>query len=142
MANKFDLDARLANDCIIMGKLDLSLLLLMNNSLVPWFILVPDTTITELTALPQVNQAAILKEVNLISIFMKENFDISKLNIASIGNIVNQLHIHIVGRDPSDYCWPNVVWGTQDKELYTNEQIAKISTALNEKLGSQLSSHT
>lgn len=142
MANKFNLDARLANDCIIMGKLDLSLLLLMNNSLVPWFILVPDTTITEMTALPHVNQAALLKEVNLMSIFMKANFDISKLNIASIGNIVNQLHIHIVGRDPSDYCWPNVVWGTQDKELYTNEQIAKISAALNEKLGSQLSSHT
>ena len=140
MNNKFELNAQLANDCIILGKLDLSLILLMNNSLVPWLILVPDTTMIEMTDLPHTDQDALLKEINLISGFMKDNFEISKLNIASIGNIVNQLHVHIVGRDPSDYCWPNVVWGTRDKEPYSNEQALNINTALEEQLGSQFSS--
>ena len=58
----FELDARLANDCYILGKLDISLLLLMNNSLVPWFILVPKTTKTEMTDLAQTDQEALLKE--------------------------------------------------------------------------------
>ena len=139
--NNFELDTRLAEDCLILGKLDLSQLLLMNNSLVPWFILVPDTIQTEMTDLPQADQNILLNEINLMSSFVKENFDISKLNIAAIGNIVSQLHIHIVGRDPSDYCWPNVVWGTQEKELYTDIQVEKIASALCEQLGSKFSNH-
>ena len=139
--NDFKLDERLANDCLILGKLDLCLLLLMNNSLVPWFILVPETTEVEITDLPQNNQATLLKELNLMSDFVKANFDISKLNIAAIGNIVSQLHVHIIGRDPSDYCWPNVVWGTQEKEPYTDEKIVGITKALSDQLGSRFSSH-
>ena len=138
--NNFELDTRLAEDCIILGRLDLSLLLLMNNSLVPWFILVPNTTKTEMTDLSQTDQDTLLKEINLVSSFVKANFDISKLNTAAIGNIVNQLHIHIVGRDPTDYCWPNVVWGIQEKELYTDKQVEKFSAALSEQLGRQFSS--
>lgn len=141
MMNNFELDARLAEDCLILGKLELSQLLLMNNSLVPWFILVPNTKKTEMTDLPQADQNTLLKEINLMSSFVKVNFDISKLNIAAIGNIVNQLHIHIVGRDPSDYCWPNVVWGTHKKELYTDKQVEKITAALCEQLGSKFSNH-
>ncbi|MCK4585913.1 MAG: HIT domain-containing protein, partial [Gammaproteobacteria bacterium] len=74
----FELDSRLANDCHILGKLDISLLLLMNNSLVPWFILVPKTTKTEMTDLAQTDQEALLKEINLVSNFVKTNFRISK----------------------------------------------------------------
>jgi diadenosine tetraphosphate (Ap4A) HIT family hydrolase len=140
MINDFELDTRLADDCLILGKLDLSLLLLMNNSLAPWFILVPGTTKTEMTDLTQTDQAILLKEINLMSNFVKGNFDISKLNIAAIGNIVSQLHIHVVGRDPSDYCWPNVVWGTQEKEPYTDEQVEKITMAINDQLGSKFTS--
>jgi diadenosine tetraphosphate (Ap4A) HIT family hydrolase len=102
--NNFELDPRLTNDCLVLGKLNLSLLLLMNNSLVPWFILVPQTSETEVTDLPQPSQAILLEEINLISTFVKTNFQISKLNIAAIGNFVSQLHVHVVGRDPSDYC--------------------------------------
>jgi diadenosine tetraphosphate (Ap4A) HIT family hydrolase len=141
MANDFELDTRLANDCLILGKLDISLLLLMNNSLVPWLILVPETTKTEMTDLPQIDQATLLKEINLISDFIKDNFNISKLNIAAIGNIVSQLHIHVVGRDPSDYCWPNVVWGTKEKKPYTDEQTAKLSGALSKQLGNKFTSY-
>ena len=138
----FELDARLANDCYILGKLDISLLLLMNNSLVPWFILVPKTTKTEMTDLAQADQEALLKEINLLSNFVKTNFRISKLNIAAIGNIVSQLHVHIVGRNPSDYCWPNVVWGVDEKETYTDERVKEISALLAKQLGKHFTSHT
>ena len=132
--NKFELDSRLAQDCIVIGKLNISQLLLMNNSLVPWFILVPERTASEITDLLHSEQLIILEEINFVSSFVKANFEISKLNTAAIGNIVSQLHIHIVGRNPSDYCWPNVVWGTKQRKLYTVEQIKKITTTLREQL--------
>jgi diadenosine tetraphosphate (Ap4A) HIT family hydrolase len=114
----------------------------MNNSLVPWFILVPNTNKTEMTDLPLTDQDTLLKEINLISGYIKVNYDTTKLNIAAIGNIVNQLHVHIVGRDPSDYCWPNVVWGRNEKEPYTDKQALAISTALAEQLGNNFSSYS
>ena len=137
--NKFELDSKLAQDCIVLGKLNISQLLLMNNSLVPWFILVPERSATEITDLLHSEQLSILEEINLLSSFVKTNFEISKLNIAAIGNIVSQLHIHILGRNPSDYCWPNVVWGTKQRKLYTDEQIQKITTKLREQLGDKFS---
>lgn len=133
--NNFELDPRLASDCLVLGMLNTSLLLLMNNSLVPWFILVPETTGTELTDLPPAEQAELLEQVNQVSGFIKDNFDISKLNIAAIGNIVSQLHVHVVGRDPSDYCWPNVVWGSKQREPYTDWRVEEITEELNEQLG-------
>ncbi|HED15940.1 MAG TPA: HIT family protein [Gammaproteobacteria bacterium] len=131
----FKLDTRLAKDCRVLGKINTSLLLLMNNSLVPWFILVPQTSETELTDLLPSEQADVLEQINLISVFIKEHFDITQLNTAAIGNIVNQLHIHVVGRDPSDYCWPNVVWGTREREPYSTEQLDDIMGALGDHLG-------
>lgn len=137
----FQLDSRLANDCHILGKLDISLLLLMDNSLAPWFILVPETCETEITDLSKSDQSTLLEEINLISSFVKDNFKSSKLNIAAIGNIVNQLHVHVVGRNSSDYCWPNVVWGTKEKEHYTKEQVINIKTELSHHLGNNFSRH-
>ena len=139
--HNFQLDTRLADDCHILGKLDISRLLLMNNSLVPWFILVPETDEMEITDLSKTDQEILLKEINLISGFVKDNFDVPKLNTAAIGNIVSQLHIHIVGRSPSDYCWPNVVWGTKEKEPYTDERVKGITALLTKQLGDQLTEH-
>ncbi len=131
----FELDPRLARDCLVLGRLNISLLLLMNNSLLPWFILVPQTDEMEITDLSQSEQAGLLEEINLLSAFIKKNFSVSKLNIAAIGNIVSQLHIHVVGRDPADYCWPDVVWGTRERNPYTDERIKEITAAVSEQLG-------
>ncbi|MBU1042909.1 MAG: HIT domain-containing protein [Candidatus Omnitrophica bacterium] len=126
--NDFILDSRLAADCFILGKLDLSVLLLMNNQLVPWFILVPQTDRKEICELNQNQQTALLKEINIISNFVKSEYpQVSKLNVAAIGNMVSQMHIHIVGRNPADYCWPNVVWGNQQKEAYHESEVAVIT---------------
>lgn len=136
--DNFELDSRLAKDCYVLGKLDVSLVLLMNNSLVPWFILVPQTGETEISDLSKAGQAGLLEEINLLSGFLKSNFNITKLNVAAIGNIVSQLHVHVVGRNSSDYCWPNVVWGTTERERYSDERIEEITKALREQLGDRL----
>ena len=131
----FVLDHRLEKDCLVLGKMNISMLLLMNNALVPWLILVPCTSKTEITDLSAEDQASLLEEINILSGFIKSNFEITKLNIASIGNIVSQLHVHVVGRHSSDYCWPGVVWCVHEKKIYTNKQVNKITLAMREQLG-------
>jgi len=126
----FALDPRLASDCIALGEMRLSLLLLMNNSLVPWFILVPRRSETEIFELSKEDQLALLEEINLLSGFLKSRFRVEKLNVAAIGNIVRQLHIHVVGRNTTDFRWPNVVWGATEKMPYSVEEITVILDTL------------
>ena len=126
----FQLDSQLQKDCIVLGDLEHSLLLLMNNSLVPWFILVPKTDKTELYELASDVQAEVLEEINTISRFVKDEFCIDKLNVAAIGNVVKQLHIHVIGRRDDDYCWPGVVWGRPEKTPYKKEAIDHIMAKL------------
>ncbi len=130
----FELDSRLAGDCIVLGKLDLSQLLLMNNSLVPWFILVPETSVTEIVDLPAEDQARLMLEINILSRFIRNNFIIEKLNTAAIGNVVSQLHVHVIGRHQGDFCWPDTVWGRPEKKAYSEQEIAGIRAAIKELL--------
>lgn len=127
---KLSLDLRLAADCIVMGEMPLSRLLLMDNALIPWFILVPRRTAVELFELESADQRILLEEITLLSRFVKDYFGSEKLNVAAIGNIVRQMHIHVVGRKTTDFCWPNVVWGTGVKEPYAREEIERVSAAL------------
>ena len=124
------LDAQLQQDCIVLGELECSLLLLMNNALLPWFILVPKTDKTELYELADDVQAGVWAEINAVSKFVKDEFCIDKLNVAAIGNVVQQLHIHVIGRQHEDYCWPGVVWGRSEKTPYTKEAIKHIIAKL------------
>lgn len=119
MNAEFILDPRLAADCHHLASLPLSELLLMNNALLPWFILVPRVQQTELHELPSAQQQALLQEINLLSRFLQQGFTPDKLNTAAIGNIVRQLHIHLVARRRDDICWPGVVWGVSQREPYT-----------------------
>ncbi len=131
---KFILDSRLEKDCVALGKINGFILLLLNNSLVTWFILVPEVEETELYELDKETQLNLLETVNNISKFIKIEFKVDKLNVAAIGNIVRQLHIHIVGRTESDFCWPGVVWGAEDKKRYSKKEIKEIVTKLSEKI--------
>ena len=128
--NSFTLDPRLANDCIVLGEMPLSLLLLLKNSLVPWFILVPQRSATEIFELDQKDQEALLEEINLISDFVQGLPGVEKLNVAAIGNIVKQLHVHVIGRNPQDFCWPNVVWGRTEKAPYLDKAVQAIKAEL------------
>lgn len=128
----FVLDAQLQADCHILGELDAGLLLLLNNALVPWFILVPRTEATELYQLDTELQQKVWQEIDVLSRFVQAEFKVQKINVAAIGNIVRQLHIHVVGRRQDDYCWPGVVWGAEGKVDYVQEQVQVITTLFKE----------
>ena len=131
----FVIHPRLASDCFVLGKLELSIVLLMNNSLVPWFVLVPRTSAKELFEMDNDDLATLLAEIKVLSKYVKGNFHVSKLNVAAIGNIVSQLHVHVVGRDSTDYCWPGVVWGTEEKERYSEAGVQEIRATISANLG-------
>ncbi len=131
----FSLDSRLENDCHILGQFDDSLLLLMDNSLVPWFILVPRVDVTELYELDRDNQLQVLDQINLVSNHIKQEFSVDKINVAAIGNIVRQMHIHVVGRSETDYCWPNVVWGAEGRKTYLEQEVGDMVASVRQGLG-------
>ncbi len=133
--SEFILDSRLQTDCHKLGQIDNSLLLLMDNSLVPWLILVPMVQETELHELERDTQLQVLDQINILSAFLKAEFPVEKLNVAAIGNIVRQLHIHIVGRSEQDFCWPNVVWGASERQAYPKERVTRIADSVCRLLG-------
>lgn len=130
----FTLDPRLDNDCFILSESEQFLVLLMDNSLVPWFILVPKTDKAELYQLDDTLQAQIFNVTNQLSMFIMNEFKPDKLNVAAIGNIVQQMHIHVVGRYESDPYWPGVVWGEAEKKAYTTKEVNNIKLILNKVL--------
>jgi diadenosine tetraphosphate (Ap4A) HIT family hydrolase len=131
---QFILDPSLARDCHILSESEYFIILLMDNALVPWFILVPKTEYSELYQLDNQLQSKVLDQITQLSKFVKQHFQVDKLNIAALGNIVEQLHIHVVGRYKSDVYWPKMVWGTTEKKSYDELSINNIQIALNEIL--------
>ncbi|MDX2505756.1 MAG: HIT family protein [Gammaproteobacteria bacterium] len=127
---EFKLDPRLQKDCFILSESEQFFVLLMNNSLVPWFILVPKTNQTELFQLDELMQTKVLALSNQIAKFISDEFKTDKLNMAAIGNIVSQLHIHIIGRYKSDAYWPGVVWGGSEKSAYSLAEVERIKIQL------------
>ncbi len=125
--NHFKLDSRLENDCFILSESEQFVLLLMNNSLVPWFILVPKTDKTELYELDTTTQTQIFSAINKISDVINSEFKPDKLNVAAIGNIVIQMHIHIIARYKTDAYWPGVVWGMSEKKAYESFEVKKLT---------------
>jgi len=121
----FQLDTRLEADCEFVANLGLCRLLLMNNASVPWFILVPTVVgATELTNLPMVQQQRVLHEINLVAAMVTSLFAPHKLNIGALGNVVSQLHIHVIGRFTDDPAWPSPVWGQLPSNGYDGGQLA------------------
>jgi diadenosine tetraphosphate (Ap4A) HIT family hydrolase len=134
----FKLDKRLEYDTIFIKNLNLSKLLLMNNSNFPWLILVPmRENLIELIDLSNTEQQQLLFEINSLSRFLKKTDPSGKINIGTLGNIVDQLHVHIVVRNKNDLAWPNSVWGLDNHSPYTEKQSLKflkeISNFLNDE---------
>jgi diadenosine tetraphosphate (Ap4A) HIT family hydrolase len=126
----FQLDPRLQNDCYQLAESEHSLWLLLNNSHFPWFIVVPKTQCTELYQLDKAQQQQIQGEIDLISEFASTHFECDKLNVACIGNIVKQMHIHVIARTESDPCWPGVVWGTSFQQPYKGSDALQVQEKL------------
>jgi diadenosine tetraphosphate (Ap4A) HIT family hydrolase len=123
-------------DCHRLGRFPHSHLLLHKNALLPWFILVPETALTGLFELEPALRLAVMEESALVSRFIATELGCSKVNFAAIGNMVPQLHLHLVGRRVGDPCWPDPVWGhLQGRREYPPLQIRDWSARLAEKYG-------
>ncbi len=115
----FVLNSKLAADTFLVCDLKISRLLLMNDANYLWFILVPrEPNLTEITDLPFSDQIEVLREINLIARILKEELSAEKLNIAALGNVVKQLHIHVIGRFENDIAFPKPVWGAAPAKAY------------------------
>jgi diadenosine tetraphosphate (Ap4A) HIT family hydrolase len=113
------LHPRLAADCLRLGAFPLSELLLMNDARYPWYILVPRREgVREIFELAEADQAQLLRESSHLARAMVEALAPDKLNIAAIGNLVPQLHVHHVARFTGDAVWPAPVWGRGEAEPY------------------------
>ena len=126
MTAGFELHSRLAADCIRVGRLPLSLLLLLNDARYPWFILVPQRSgIGEIFQLPESDQCQLWRESANLSHNLMQSFHADKINIGALGNLVPQLHVHHIARFTSDPAWPGPVWGHSEPLPYEKHSISE-----------------
>ncbi len=129
--NNFTLDARLAADTLPVAELPLSRVLLMNDARYPWVILVPrHAAISEVFELSAHDQQQLWREATQLGEAMKTALGGDKINIASLGNVVSQLHVHVVVRRHTDATWPAPVWGNGSAEPYDQESKAQLREQL------------
>ena len=132
----FTLHPRLAADTLLIRDLALCRVLLMNDARFPWIIMVPRRPeIREIDELAPEDQATLTAEIAAVSRTLKRLIQPFKLNVAAIGNIVPQLHIHIVARFEDDAAWPQPVWGFGTREPYDEEESSGFAGLLQKELG-------
>lgn len=119
MTDEFVLDPRLAADTAPVGDLPFCSVMLMDDARFPWLILVPRRPgLTELTDLDDGDAALLMGEIRLAARVLEAMAKPDKINIAALGNMVSQLHIHVVARFRSDPAWPGPVWGQGERRAY------------------------
>ena len=129
------LHPRLADDCSPIGELPLSRLLLSNDASYPWLLLVPRRVgAAEIIDLDRADQAQLMAEIDTMSRALKAATGCDKLNIAAIGNLVPQLHVHVVARWRNDPVWPKPVWGTAPPRRYDAAERERLLQALRSTL--------
>jgi diadenosine tetraphosphate (Ap4A) HIT family hydrolase len=107
----FELDPRLENSSFKLIDFPLCEVRLKDNQHFPWILLIPKVNqISEMFALSESDQKIVISEVTRVSRVMQQYFSATKINIAALGNMVPQLHIHVVARFENDLCWPHSIW--------------------------------
>lgn len=131
----FELHPRLAADTIEVTRLPLCRVLLMNDANYPWLILVPQRPgIREIFELIDADQQQLMRESTFVSRVMHDLFRPDKMNIAALGNVVSQLHIHHIARYRHDPAWPAPVWGQCPAKAYAPDQADELAARLIERL--------
>ena len=127
----FTLHPRLAAGGFELAMLSGCRILLKNNAVFPWLLVVPEVEdgIEDLHQLAPECYTEVMDVVRRVSEFVAAHFQPEKLNVGCIGNQVRQMHIHIVGRSPSDPAWPDTVWASGEKRAYRDDEVAGIRTA-------------
>lgn len=122
----FTLHPRLAADTHFLADMPLCRVLLLNDARFPWLILVPRrTALRELTDLHPEDRTLAFDEIERASDALRKLYAPTRINVAAIGNIVNQLHIHVVARSTTDAAWPGTVWGHGVAEPYDTPALAR-----------------
>ncbi len=122
----FALDTRLQADTHLLGDFALSRVLLMNDARFPWLILVPrQPDLRELGDLLATDRHLLLDEISRADEALQKLHAPHKLNIAALGNVVEQLHVHVIARDPQDAAWPRPVWGVGNAQAYAGEDLGE-----------------
>jgi diadenosine tetraphosphate (Ap4A) HIT family hydrolase len=131
----FALDARLAADTFPVGDLPLCRVLLMRNRRYAWLVLVPRRPgMVEVADLREDDRATLWREVDLAGAALRSVAPCDKLNIGALGNIVHQLHVHVLARVEGDAAWPGPVWGHGTAEAYADGEMERLSKALKKSL--------
>lgn len=131
----FKLDPQLAKDTIAVGQFELSLVLLNKDASYPWCILVPKRDqVKEIHHLLEVDQQRLIRESSHLAEVMTSIFAPTTMNIAALGNVVAQLHVHHIARLEGDLAWPGAVWGahprTEYEALALKERLSRLRASL------------
>lgn len=127
MSDTFKLHELLQRDAIELLALPLSTLLLMNDSNYPWFVLVPRVdNIQDIYQLDWEQQQQFLNESSMLSEILMQLFKGTKMNVAALGNICPQLHVHHIVRFEEDISWPKPVWGQVPMKAYTLTELENL----------------
>lgn len=130
----FEIHPRLLRSSFLLGERAGCFVLLKDNVIFPWIIIVPVVAdgVEDLHQLSEERCAEVMTVVRASSRFVSDCFSPEKLNVACIGNQVRQMHLHVVGRSPEDPAWPGVVWSYSAKEGYETERVREIQAAFAE----------
>ena|SRR5438067_651447 len=131
----WSLHPQLARDTAPVGDLALTRVLAMNDANYPWVILVPRRAdVVEIIDLDAAERGQLMAEIAQVSAALKALTGCDKLNVAVIGNVVPQLHVHVVARRTSDAAWPKPVWGAAPAKSYSGGELDSFIAALRRAL--------
>jgi diadenosine tetraphosphate (Ap4A) HIT family hydrolase len=131
----WDLHPQLARDTVNIGDLPLSRVLVINDANWPWLLLVPRRMgVSEIIDLDEVEQAQLMTEIARAGRALKAVTECDKLNIAALGNVVPQLHVHVIARRAGDAAWPKPVWGAVPPLPHDPGELERFIQTLRKKL--------
>ncbi|CDZ57867.1 HIT domain-containing protein [Neorhizobium galegae] len=121
--SEFELDGRITRDSDLVSVLTLCQLRIQNDSRWPWLVMVPQRAgMTEIFDLSPAEQALLSVEVNKVAAALKTVTGATKINVGALGNIVRQLHVHVIARFEGDPNWPGSIWGFGQPVTYEEQQ--------------------
>ena len=129
----FVLNSILENDSFPILETKLCLIRLINDARYPWVLVIPKIpNISELHDLSGEEYAEVMETAYKLGAVLKSGFDADKINTAAIGNMVSQLHVHVVSRHEDDAAWPRPVWGVGEMEALADDEVIQRVTIIRE----------
>jgi diadenosine tetraphosphate (Ap4A) HIT family hydrolase len=128
--SSFTTDPRIAADSTLLIPLGLSDLRLMNDARYPWLLLVPRVEATEIVDLSPDDRSELFDEIAEVAAALRQATQCHKLNIAALGNVVRQLHVHVIARFTKDAVWPKPVWGIGAAVAYEAAERDKLTAKI------------